>query len=273
MYGVCRLTGTRGTFVKSHIIPRALTQFGPANEPTIMINSDKDRPFRRRDGWYDKHLVNRQGEDIREEFDSWAIATLRRCHLIWSSWGSRVEVPPPHDQNPYFGIRMFEDIDPVRLRLFFASLLWRAAASTLVEFGEITLPPADLETLRQSLVSRAPLGDKFYPVSLTQLSTRGPDHIRAPFKTDMNIYDDDGNPLGTTPIFRFYFDGLAAQFWIRAPQPLGVSGVGNEANLSVFTRPFEGSRQRMDGQANMAAARASWPRDMKRLRLDEGPTW
>jgi hypothetical protein len=271
MDGVCGLTGARGHFVKSHVIPRALTRIEPANEPIVVVNGDQARPLRRWDSWYDKRLVTRAGEDILEEYDSWGVATLRRHHLIWSSWGSCVMVPPPHEPNPFFGVRVFEDIDPGRLRLFFASLLWRAAATTLPEFSEITMPPDDLEALRQSLVRRAPLGDDFYPVALTQLSTRGQDHIRAPFRTEMQIFDDDGNPLGTTPIFRFYFDGLTAQFRIPggqlAMQPLGTAGVGNDASFAVVTVAFATSRQKMDGERNIAAARAGWPDDMKRLRV------
>lgn len=40
-------------------------------------------------------------------------------------------------------------LDAARLRLFFLSLLWRAAASTRGEFAAITLPPDDLEHLRR----------------------------------------------------------------------------------------------------------------------------
>jgi hypothetical protein len=66
----------------------------------------------------------------------------------------------------------------------------------------------------------------------------------------MDVFDDDGKPLGTTPIFRFYFDGLTAQFRIpdsQLPiQPLGPAGVGNEARFAVMTAPFETSRQGQD---------------------------
>jgi hypothetical protein len=261
MYGVCALTGVRGTFVKSHVIPRALTRIEPASNPFVLINGDQARPLLWWDSWIDRRLVTRAGEDILCDYDNWGIATLRRHHLIWSSWGAFVQVPPPHDQqdqNPFFGIRVFEDIDPTHWRLFFASLLWRAAATALPHFNEIIMPPADLEVLGRSLLTRTPLGDDFYPVALTQLSTRGQDHIRAPLKKEMLIFDDAGNPLGTTPIFRFYFDGLTAQFRIPGNlplQPLGPSGVGNEARFAVVTVPFETSRQRMDLEQNLASAR------------------
>lgn len=275
MYGVCALTGVRGTFVKSHLIPRALTRIEPANDPIVLINGDQARPRRRWDSWYDGRLVTRAGEDILREYDSWGIATLRRHHLIWSSWGACVQVPAPHDQHdqdPFFGIRVFEDIEPAQWRLFFASLLWRAAATTLPEFAEIIIPPGDLEVLRRSLVTGTPLGDDFYPVALTQLSTRGQDHIRAPLKKEMLLFDDAGNPLGTTPIFRFYFDGLTAQFRIPGNlplQPLGPSGVGNEARFAVVTVPFETSRQRIDLEQNLASVRVRWPDDVKRHRIDK----
>jgi hypothetical protein len=232
-----------------------------------MLVGEKKRPRRRWDSWYDSTLVTRDGESILQELDAWGIETLRYHHLVWSSWGSLFEVPQPHLKLGPFGMRILRGIDPDRWRLFFASLLWRAAATSLPEFADVVLPPAELEQLRQSLFDRKPLGDEFYPVALTQLSTRGRDHVRAPFKTDMEMFDNDGNTLGKTAIFRFYFDGLTAQFRIPGGvvplQPLGPAGVGNEAIFAVTTVSFEDSRQRSDGQANLAAALEKWPDEMR----------
>ena len=62
--GVCRLTLAHGKYVKSHIVPKALTPKDVPGGP--MFQSDgHDRPKKRFDSWYDQRLVIRKGEDIR----------------------------------------------------------------------------------------------------------------------------------------------------------------------------------------------------------------
>jgi hypothetical protein len=171
------------------------------------------RPVKRFDAWYDPHLVIRAGEDILESYDTWAIQELRRHHMVWSSWESASTVPPPHEaDHPQMGFRVFEDFDPGRLRLFFASILWRAAASKRPEFSGINMPDADFARLTASVRNRAPLPDDFYPVTLMQFSTLGDIHLAAPQALMKSVTDDEGNILGATPAFRFYFDGLISYF-------------------------------------------------------------
>jgi hypothetical protein len=140
-------------------------------------------------------------------------------------------VPQPHEANPFFGMRILNDIDPTRLRLFFGSLLWRAAASGLDDFSHIILSEAELARLGESLRTGVPLDDNFYPVTLMQYSTMGNVHFATPSAKLKPVVDNDGNPLGVTPIYRFYFDGLIAHFHrpcADKPQtPLGIAGVGN----------------------------------------------
>jgi hypothetical protein len=228
------------------------------------------RPVRRWDSWYDAELVTRAGEDILEAYDAWAVREFRRHHLVWSSWGDEAVVPPPHNVfHPSIGFRTFDDIDPTMARLFFASLLWRAASTKLVEFASISLPRDDLDQLAASLVSGRPLGDDFYPVTLTQFSTKGDVHLAGPQARIKTVYDDDGLPVGETPVFRIYFDGLAAHFH---PPPLharlaafGPAGVGNEGHLVVQTIPFEQAAQKREMALNVAAARLAWPKEAAKL--------
>jgi hypothetical protein len=84
--GTCLLTGERGKYVKCHIIPRALMRPHAQNEPMIYWYGEARRPVLRWNSWYDAHLVTRAGEDILEQYDTWAINELRKHHLIWSSW-------------------------------------------------------------------------------------------------------------------------------------------------------------------------------------------
>jgi hypothetical protein len=268
--GTCALTGERGPFVKSHIIPRAFTPTYAPGKPMIQWMGAVERPQRRWDGLYDLNLVTRAGEDILERYDTWAVNEFRTHHMVWSSWGPSLVVPSPHDAfHPEMGVRVFDDIDPGLLRLFFASLLWRAAASRLSQLTHIVIPDRHLSLLVGALRTGRALGDEFYPVTLSQYSTMGHVHHANPRTMLKQLYDDDGNPTSQVPIFRFYFDGLIAHFHLPAtdqPQvPLGISGVGNCSRLCVHTIPFEQSFQRLDIDATVFRSIKAWPKDAAKL--------
>ncbi len=67
-------------------------------------------------------------------------------------------------------------VDCTRLRLFFLSLLWRAAATSLFEFNAVSMPANELAKLREMVLHGAFEPYHFYPVTLTQLSTRNFPH-------------------------------------------------------------------------------------------------
>ena len=181
-YGVCKLTGLPGQFVKAHLLPRALTKPAVPGAPFVENGGNGRRPKRAWSSWYDTALVTADGETILAEFDNWAIPELRKHKLIWSGWGPLQTLPfgPDHDPIPGtdWGLRRFKGADFKKLRLFFLSLLWRAAAST--RFAEITLPPEELSELGSRLVARNSDPAAYFAVHLIQLSTLGEAHNLAP---------------------------------------------------------------------------------------------
>ena len=86
LFGTCALTGEYGPFVKSHLIPRALTRLSRTGEKFIQSGIG-ERMVRVSDSWYDLKLVVRRGEDILADIDDAGIKELRENHLIWSGWG------------------------------------------------------------------------------------------------------------------------------------------------------------------------------------------
>jgi hypothetical protein len=68
-YGVCKLTGKSGKFVKSHLLPKALTRPGVAGEYFIS-GGQGCRPKKRWTSWYDQELVIKKGEDILANYDN-----------------------------------------------------------------------------------------------------------------------------------------------------------------------------------------------------------
>lgn len=246
--GFCQLTKRQGPFVKCHLIPKALTK--PSISGNHFLQSTHgEKVSRRWSSWYDDKLVIRKGEDVLEKLDNWGIRELRNGQLIWSGFDKTGVLPdqvsPPH---PTHGFRNIVGLDPSRLRLFFLSLLWRAAASKQKEFEQIDLPPNDLERLRLMILNNNPAPISFYPAVLVQLSTKGPAHNRSPFLDEALIPAQSDTPPIKQQSYRFYFDGLIAHMYLKNNcyiDALAASGgvVGASDNLLVQTIAFEASAQ------------------------------
>ena len=212
--------------------------------------------MRRWTSWYDPRLVTEEGEKILADLDTWAIEQLRRHRLVWSGWhGHSLKEDEETVGVDGLGIRRVRGIEPGRLRLFFLSLLWRAAATDLEEFAEVELSPEDLEQLRQMILTSDPSPLSFYPCQLAQLSTKGLVHNRPPHR-DLKMLPTEPlglpvRPLIELPTFRFYFDGLIAHMHPVMPldcpaSSLGPLIVGAESSLVLPIIRFENSTQRSD---------------------------
>lgn len=249
-HGYCKLTHRPGAFVKSHLLPQALTRPTVAGAALVEYGEGR-RPGQRWTSWYDSELVTRAGEDVLSALDTWAIAAMRAQKLVWSGWGDAAALGAAHEViEGGFGAREVVDLDTARLRLFFLSLLWRAAASTREEFAAITLPPDDLEHLRRIVLGVDTPAACFYPVQLIQLSTRGVMHNQTPYP-DMRWLPDVDDPEDSgmhVPIYRFYLDGLIAHVHrTRLPMnrltALGNLVLGQAATVLIPTVTFEDSLQ------------------------------
>lgn len=247
---ICALTGTEGKFIAAHLIPKALTRPSHPGKPLVQIESGK-KPQVRWDSWYDDQLVTIQGENILTEFDTWAIRQLRLNKLVWGGWGSAQTLEghySPIASSPW-GIRRISGIDTLRLRLFFLSLLWRAAATSRYEFEKIEISRDDLEMLRLMLIERNALPISFYRIQLTQLSTKGVIHNMPPI---VQYKDVRSSVIGVRhrleKIFRFYFDGLIAHIHLPETESLsrdyGAMVLGAEKDIVVSTVTYEHSFER-----------------------------
>jgi hypothetical protein len=191
--------------------------------------------------------------------------------MVWSSWGSAqaLEAADFHSFGPTpWGIRSIADCETRKLRLFFLSILWRAATTGLEEFAEIQMPGAELEQLRVMVRDGNPEPLSFYPISLTQLSTRGVVHNLATLAQTKEIPSPDGQD--NVPIFRVYFDGLIAHFQRPGKldatvADLGPLMVGNEKTMTFSTVTFENSFERENLLWNVVEAQRDWPALMERL--------
>ncbi len=272
--GRCKLTLKDGQFVDSHLLPKALTKADGLGPGLIQIGNGRTKQYR--SSWYDPNLVIKEGEDILGVYDNWAIRELRKYNLVWSGWGSSDNLVDNLDLGGFCGIRRLDGGDWKKLRLFFLSILWRAAATDLEEFAEIDLPEGHIEQLRLMIINKDYSHLGFYPITLTQISTRGRNHNHAPFASVLKVphLDRPGEVL-ETPIFRFYMDGLIIHF-SRLPEErnneldLGPLWVGaDEKALVVATVPWESSNQMLNGVITHTEALLGRPL----WELDRGPFW
>lgn len=268
--GTCKLTGENGPYVKSHMIPKALTYGAEKQLPFAQAGRDI-APIKRWDSWYDKRIVTQAGETILEAYDDWAIRELRSSKLVWSGWGESKALPAEVMKIPDsggWGVRKITGIDGRRLRLFFLSLLWRAAVSEMVEFKEVRLHASDVRRLRKMVCDGDPNPHERFPIVLIQLSTVGPIHNLAPLeqRKPKQPWSNNGPSY---PIFRFYFDGLIAHIHKEISEKeiksLGPMVVGNQKHLAVSTVPFETSWQRENLSELIREAETRWPERLAKI--------
>ena len=270
--GLCKLTSTNGKFVKSHLIPRALTPPREGGEPFPEFGMRR-RPTRRLDSWYDDQLVTQAGEDILTALDTHAIEEFRRLKLVWQSFGPMVSLATkdfrrfPMTDN---GIRIIRFQDPGRIRLFFLSLLWRAAATMRPEFSEVMLRASELRRVRAIVRdgnTDVPWGT--YPVTLTQVTTRGAPHNHSPMYQVKAPFEVEGVRSKPLPMFRFYMDGLIAHIHLPVDDEI-LDGlwpmvVGRDEPTAIGTVDWDGSWQRDNLALTIADAEHEFPGAIERI--------
>lgn len=244
--GICALTQTHGRFVASHLIPRALTRLSSIGEKFIEAGIGAGIK-KRADSWYDYALCTRAGEDILEEIDTIGINELRRHRLVWSGWSSDEDRLKPSEGDLGEGkIRLLKLQFPEALRLFFLSLLWRAAASSRPEFADVALSDSEVEDLRLRVLHKTPGPVEDYPIQLFQLITRGPAHNRTPLLERKPLVKDDGSEGEMISFARFYFDGLVSHIHLPRGQPISENYLkvclGFQETTAVFGREYDDSR-------------------------------
>jgi hypothetical protein len=89
-FGTCKLTGLKGKYVKSHIVPQAFT-IGLRKGHPLYQKGAQGKYFRKWSSWYDSELVTKEGEVILAKYDDWAAKILADKKLVWTSWGETID--------------------------------------------------------------------------------------------------------------------------------------------------------------------------------------
>jgi|GEM_PF-1213772 len=243
---LCKLTGTLGPYVKSHIIPASLTRL-PTNGQKIVEVGIGLGVKKRFVSWYDNELVTRVGEDILEEIDTPAIEILRGHKLIWSSWGeaARLNTDDLQVDPSGVGLRLVNIARAKELQLFFLSLVWRSAVSQRHEFSYVQLTADTVEDLRNRVHAKdpGPLGD--YPIQLFQIISKGILHNRVPSLERANLGLESG-VLREMDYVRIYFDGLVAHIYLALRESFDDMFFNTCLRMGedtfIFSHEYEASR-------------------------------
>ena len=241
--GVCRLTRKRGKYVKSHIVPKALTPKEVPGGP--MFQSDgQERPKKRFDSWYDQQLVIRKGEDILASIDDDAIKEIQRLKLAWKYWDDVSELEmEPFGAGAAIGLRSLSDVNHITLAKFATSILWRAGASGMMDLQSFQVSEALLEQAREVVLGHCEFDPKIFPIKVFQFATKGPLHNLTPMNHEM--IRPDGS---TEKFFRVFANGLFFHITDTVssqPYDLGKATwyLGNSGRLDVICMDFEKSAQ------------------------------
>lgn len=246
--GICKLTLKEGKYVESHILPRALTMLNKTGEKAIQ----KEEGFsgkRRFQGWYDNQICIAEGEKILSDIDNAAIKVLRKNHLVWSGWPtmmhSLTDKEVNYDESAGYGWRTLVGLDWKCLKLFFLSILWRAAVSEREDMKFVDISFDMLEKLRVALINKDCLSFDDLPVRLYQIITRGAVHNRTPIVEDF-VLSVPPFQFREYKVCRIYLDGLVAHITLNPDEYLinntkGVFLGGGEQSF-IFTHKFENSR-------------------------------
>ena len=226
----CKLCGSNAPLVKSHIIPTSfLFPFDqqPVADPPdgetsgtyrIMGDIESMHPSRAPTGIYDRFLCC----DCENLFDPWDDYAFK---LLCERRGERKRI----ERENRLIAELYESFEYVKLKLFFMSLLFRAALSDGLFWQHIRLGPH--ESRLRDLVKRADPGEQNdFPVCLARFSNSDQTPIfLPPFRTRFQ----------GVSFYRFYLGIVIAHIKvdrqrISAPMNLAVMSDGNPLYLRNY---------------------------------------
>jgi hypothetical protein len=270
-YGHCKLTRKEGRFVKSHIIPRALTDLALDKVARIQYGGGNDRPSLRFTSWYDESLVIDEGERKLAKIDDDAIKVIEKLGISWRYFPlkqenvSRTNI----DGTDFEIIQIQTDGQPV-LKLFFLSLLWRASFSSRRECRTIRLDILSREKLRKIINGEVKPGFADFPCVLVLMTTVGPPQVDTPRRDRMAVPQIAPNIRPSEKIFRFFLNGLIVHIGrkasdFRLAENWRWRNVGVSEKLILIGRPYEGSRQMEVIDSLEDELEMKWPEQAKTI--------
>ncbi len=204
----CRLCGETKPLVKAHIFPQALAKdVGTREDPGRAYALNGAHPRRLPTGWYDPEILcERCDGRVLGPLDNYGVEFLRAV--------DQYHVHPPAPNGARLASR--PGADPIRLKSFLLSVLWRAAISGLPDFEGVSLGPFEPE-LRQRIID-------------------GSTHSVDDFATMVTWCDDDPGELISLP-HRIRFRGGVRAYILHVGRHSAVIKVDSR-RAPEFIRPL-----------------------------------
>src|ERR1051326_1929174 len=145
----CKLCGLDKKLIEAHVIPRSFFRIDPQEkQPSRLVTNVEGRYAQKiPKGVYDASIVCEECERTFSGWDDYA------DELFLKSWDKFEKITHEGQEIGY----SLPSYDYPKLKLFFLSVLWRAAVSDHVMFAKIDLGPRELP-LKESVL-RSEAGD------------------------------------------------------------------------------------------------------------------
>ena len=150
---ICKLTGREGKPVKAHIIPKAFYELPPQKKGSNLLLSNVSGTFPKKlpVGIYDSTIVTKDGENIFDPLDDYAVQLLLHNNAKFNTVSKDGDIA---------GWQITK-YDYDKLKLFSLSILWRANASSHDAFSKVRLGPHEKIIRKMLLENKAGTADEY----------------------------------------------------------------------------------------------------------------
>lgn len=190
----CRLCQQDRKLIEAHVIPKSFHRIDPAEKKPSRLVTNVPGRFAQNvpKGIYDRSIVCEECERRFSPWDDYA------AELFLQRWS---EFQTIEHEGAAIGYQLSE-YDYTKLKLFFLSVMWRAAVSCHPMFYCVSLGPHE-ETLRDLILAGDPGDTQTFAVVLQAFDT-----------TDVGLLNPDSTRLENVRFYRMYVGHVLA--WIKA---------------------------------------------------------
>jgi hypothetical protein len=224
---ICQLCGQDRKLIDAHVIPRSFHRLD-SKDPTpakLVTNVEGRYPQKIRKGVYDQEILCEQCERRFSPWDNYG------AQLFIKDWPNFAPIMNGAEQVGY----ELPTYDYPLLKLFFLSVLWRAAVSTHVMYSKIDLGPREA-ALKQSILSGDPGNADHFGVVLQGFDV-----------ANVGFLDPQLERLCNLRFARFYLSHVIAFIKVDSQpfdEPLKSLCLGAQTSLTVLMKPFMTSPER-----------------------------
>ncbi|MBL4266705.1 hypothetical protein H8F11_13555 [Vibrio fluvialis] len=156
---VCKLCGKDSKLIEAHIIPRSF--YEPLKEsghtPILITDTAGVYPKRTPIGIYDREIVCESCEQLFSPWDDYALKFFTQEVDIDKTIYDQGQ-PVAHNLGSW---------DYFKLKMFFLSLLWRAAVTSHPFFKDVSLGPFE-SRLAELILTKNPSDNRYFAVALAK---------------------------------------------------------------------------------------------------------